>query len=92
MPTYEYVCRGCGHAFEQFQKMTDPHLTRCPKCGKDELHRKIGTGAGIIFQGSGFYCNDYKGANASLPPPSHHHHSDGGSCSCASCAKPAKSE
>ena len=62
MPTYEYVCTSCGHEFEKFQNMTEAHLKKCPKCRKDTLKRKIGTGAGIIFTGAGFYCNDYHAA------------------------------
>ena len=65
MPTYEYVCKNCGYEFEKFQQMTEDHLKTCPECGKDALKRKIGAGSGVIFVGSGFYCNDYKGANAS---------------------------
>ncbi len=42
--------------------MTEAHLKKCPKCRKDTLKRKIGTGAGIIFKGAGFYCNDYHAA------------------------------
>ncbi len=83
MPTYEYVCKNCEYEFEQFQSMSAPHLTKCPKCGQETLQRKIGTGAGIIFVGGGFYCNDYKGKNASLPPASHHEHGD--SCGCGHC-------
>ncbi len=59
MPTYDYVCEKCGHKFEHFQKMSDEHLKKCPKCGK-KVHRLIGGGAGIIFKGSGFYETDYK--------------------------------
>ena len=69
MPTYEYVCKHCGYEFEKFQQMTEDHLKTCPECGKDALKRKIGAGSGVIFVGSGFYCNDYKGANASLGNP-----------------------
>ena len=69
MPTYEYVCKHCGYEFEKFQQMTEDHLKTCPKCAKDALKRKIGAGSGVIFVGSGFYCNDYKGANASLGNP-----------------------
>lgn len=69
MPTYEYVCKNCGYEFEKFQQMTEDHLKTCPECGKDALKRKIGAGSGVIFVGSGFYCNDYKGANASLGNP-----------------------
>ena len=60
MPTYEYVCDACGHEFEEFQSMTAPVLKKCPKCAKLKLQRKIGTGAGIIFKGGGFYETDYR--------------------------------
>lgn len=65
MPTYEYICKDCGHEFSKFQKMSDDVLTTCPECHKETLKRKIGTGAGIIFKGSGFYCTDYAHSNAS---------------------------
>ncbi|MBP7051615.1 MAG: zinc ribbon domain-containing protein [Phycisphaerae bacterium] len=61
MPTYEYVCEACGHAFDEFQSITAKPLRKCPQCGKSALKRLIGTGAGIIFKGSGFYCTDYRG-------------------------------
>ena len=60
MPTYDYVCRGCGHAFEHFQSMSDPRLRTCPKCKKRKLVRLVGAGAGLIFKGSGFYQTDYR--------------------------------
>ena len=60
MPTYEYECDACGHHFEVLQSMTEPKLRKCPKCKKLKLCRLIGTGAGIIFKGSGFYETDYK--------------------------------
>jgi putative FmdB family regulatory protein len=60
MPTYEYACSKCGHQFEQFQSMNDKPLTVCPKCGKKTVKRLIGSGAGLIFKGSGFYITDYK--------------------------------
>jgi putative FmdB family regulatory protein len=60
MPTYEYACPKCGHAFEQFQSMRDEPLKKCPKCKKTGLKRLIGGGAGLIFKGSGFYITDYK--------------------------------
>lgn len=59
MPTYEYECKHCGHSFEISQKMTDPPLDKCPKCSH-KVRRLIGTGAGIIFKGSGFYATDYR--------------------------------
>jgi putative FmdB family regulatory protein len=60
MPTYDYVCDGCGHAFELFQSMTDEVKKSCPKCKKKKLRRLIGTGGAIVFKGSGFYKTDYR--------------------------------
>ena len=60
MPTYEYVCPKCHHAFEAFQSMNAAPLTQCPKCKKRGLKRLIGGGAGLIFKGTGFYITDYK--------------------------------
>lgn len=59
MPTYDYVCDACQHAFEQWQSFHDDHLITCPKCKKKKLRRLIGTGAAIVFKGSGFYETDY---------------------------------
>lgn len=58
MPTYDYVCLGCGDKFEAFHSMKR-YLHKCKKCGK-KLKRLIGKGAGIIFKGTGFYETDYK--------------------------------
>ena len=63
MPTYDYECKDCNHKFEAFQSMKDDVLKTCPECGKDTLTRLIGTGAGIIFKGSGFYETDYRSKN-----------------------------
>ena len=60
MPTYDYVCDGCGHAFELFQSMTDSVKRTCPKCKKKKLRRLIGAGGAIVFKGSGFYKTDYR--------------------------------
>jgi len=60
MPTYDYICDGCGHAFELFQSMTDSVKKTCPKCGKKKLRRLIGAGGAIMFKGSGFYKTDYR--------------------------------
>ncbi len=62
MPTYEYECTKCGYTFERFQKMTDEPLKRCPKC-RCKVKRLIGSGAGIIFKGSGFYQTDYRSSS-----------------------------
>jgi putative FmdB family regulatory protein len=60
MPTYEYVCDGCGHAYERFQSITASPDRTCPKCGKRKVRRKIGIGAGVLFKGTGFYETDYR--------------------------------
>lgn len=60
MPTYEYLCEACEHTFEEFQLMTARPLRKCPECGKSKLKRLIGTGAAVIFKGSGFYETDYR--------------------------------
>jgi|SRR5688572_24708112 len=60
MPTYDYRCDACGHAFEHFQSMTAESIRKCPKCKKLKVKRLIGTGAGLLFKGSGFYITDYR--------------------------------
>ncbi len=60
MPTYDYLCENCEHRFEKFQAMSAKLLRKCPECGKMKLKRLIGSGAGIIFKGSGFYETDYR--------------------------------
>jgi len=67
MPTYEYECEKCGKNFEVFQSMKDKAFETCPQtsCPMDEwgqgkVRRLIGTGAGLIFKGSGFYITDYR--------------------------------
>ena len=70
MPTYEYQCEKCNQRFEVFQSMKDEAYTVCPKefCrleawGAGTVKRLIGTGAGLIFKGSGFYITDYRSSN-----------------------------
>jgi putative FmdB family regulatory protein len=60
MPTYEYQCGACGHRFEKFQSIKDAPVKKCPVCGKSKSQRLIGTGAALIFKGSGFYQTDYR--------------------------------
>lgn len=67
MPTYEYECEKCKKGFELFQSMKDAPLTVCPQAqcrqrvwGKGKVRRLLGTGAGLIFKGSGFYITDYR--------------------------------
>ncbi len=63
MPTYDYECKDCQHAFEEFHSMSAKPVKKCPECG-GKVKRLIGTGAGIIFKGSGFYETDYKKKNS----------------------------
>ncbi|HJZ91781.1 MAG TPA: zinc ribbon domain-containing protein [Gemmataceae bacterium] len=60
MPTYDYACDACGHRFEEFQSFSADPLKWCPKCQTDKLRRLFGTGAAILFKGSGFYETDYR--------------------------------
>ena len=64
MPTYDYECQACGHAWELFQSMKDDPIKSCPKCKKRKAKRLMGLGAGLIFKGSGFYETDYKRAGS----------------------------
>lgn len=73
MPTYDYRCDNCDHELEVFQSITAKPIKKCPECGKLKLKRLLGTGAGLIFKGSGFYETDYrsdsykKGAESDKP-------------------------
>jgi putative FmdB family regulatory protein len=64
MPTYDYFCSACKHAFERFESIGDDGPKACPECGKKKAKRRLGTGAGLIFKGSGFYVTDYKSKGA----------------------------
>lgn len=60
MPTYCYECENCGFTFEKLQSINAEPISKCEKCS-GKVKRLISGGAGIIFKGSGFYVNDYKG-------------------------------
>jgi putative FmdB family regulatory protein len=60
MPTYDYQCDACDHEFELFQSISDSLKRKCPECGKLKLRRLFGTGAAVVFKGSGFYQTDYR--------------------------------
>ena len=102
MPTYEYVCEKCGHEFEKFQSMKDNALATCPedacpkkKWAKGKVKRQLGSGAGLIFKGSGFYITDYrsegyKSAQKSDAAPAASSSSSGDSAPAAKPAAEAK--
>ena len=62
MPTYDYFCSACKRTFERFEPIGDEGAKACPRCGKKKAKRRIGTGAGLIFKGAGFYVTDSKPA------------------------------
>lgn len=65
MPTYEYRCGACSHAFERFQRITEDPVETCPECGEDQAERLISSGGGLVFKGSGFYATDYRDSGPS---------------------------
>ncbi|MEI7809109.1 MAG: FmdB family zinc ribbon protein [Verrucomicrobiota bacterium] len=67
MPTYEYICKKCGHEFEAIHSIAAEPLKNCPedvcgreKWGRGKVSKKISAGSGLIFKGSGFYITDYR--------------------------------
>lgn len=79
MPTYDYKCTECGHHFEMLQSISAKPIDKCPQC-KGKVKRMIGSGAGVIFKGSGFYATDYKKSKPSGG-------CDSGSSGCKGCPK-----
>jgi len=67
MPTYEYECQSCHQRVEAVQKFSDAPLSVCEHCG-GEL-RKVFSGVGIVFKGSGFYKTDSRGKSSASTPP-----------------------
>ena len=85
MPTYEYACSNCDTTHEVQQKMTDPTLTQCPSCGQSTL-RKLFSGVGIHFKGSGFYRTDSRDSKSATAPAAS---SSGSSSGSSSTSTPA---
>lgn len=56
MPTYQYACSACAHAFEIIQSFTEATLTECPEC-KGAV-KKVYSNVGVVFKGPGFYKTD----------------------------------
>ncbi len=95
MPTYEYICKSCKRAHEEFQTMSAKPMRKCPACGRNTLERQIGIGAGVIFKGGGFYQTDYrsdsykKSADADKKPASSDNQGSADSAACPCGQKPA---
>jgi putative FmdB family regulatory protein len=102
MPTYDYKCDACGYEFEEMQSFKADPLKTCVKCGKDALRRLFGTGAAVLFKGSGFYETDYRSESykkgheaeikAAKPAESSTSTPASGSTSTPSPSAPAKSD
>jgi len=96
MPTYEYECSKCRKTFELFQSMKDDALKTCPKAqcrmktwGKGPVKRLLGTGAGLIFKGSGFYITDYRSEGYKAAAKKDSSPSSSGESSSKPASKPA---
>jgi putative FmdB family regulatory protein len=59
MPIYEYRCEACGHYLETLQKISDPPLTDCHKCGQPAM-KKLVSAAAFRLKGGGWYETDFK--------------------------------
>jgi len=57
MPIYEYECTQCGCRSEVIQKVGDPLLRKCRKCGG--ALKKLISSSAIQFKGSGWYITDH---------------------------------
>ena len=67
MPIYAYKCESCGFAKDVLQKISDPHLSDCPQCGKASFQKQV-TAAGFQLKGSGWYVTDFRGGDAAKAP------------------------
>jgi putative FmdB family regulatory protein len=90
MPTYEYKCRACGHAFERFQRISDSPVRTCPECRKRKVERLISVGGGIVFKGPGFYATDYRKEPPKTPRAPEETSSTGGSDSASEKGQKSK--
>ncbi|WP_020525924.1 FmdB family zinc ribbon protein [Catelliglobosispora koreensis] len=86
MPTYQYACTACGHQLEAVQSFADEPLTVCPTC--EGRLRKLFSGVGVVFKGSGFYRTDSRASSSSSTPASSSSKSES---STKSESKPASS-
>ena len=59
MPTYDYICTACNHAWELEQRIVEDPVRKCPKCRANKAKRQISSGAGFILKGGGWYADGY---------------------------------
>jgi len=78
MPNLEYLCKDCGHRFEQIRKFSDKQLRKCPECGG--VIEQVISAPAVQFKGSGWYVTDYakKGASSTSSSASSSSESDSG--------------
>ncbi len=65
MPTYDYMCKSCGHRFEKFHSIMAEPVSVCPVCSENKVTRLVTGGSGLIFKGSGFYVTDNRSGHSS---------------------------
>jgi putative FmdB family regulatory protein len=69
MPTYDYICTSCDHAWELEQRIVEPPVKQCPACGAATAKRQISSGAGFILKGGGWYADGYGSKKPSSEKP-----------------------
>jgi len=78
MPTYDYACNSCGREFEVQQKMSDPTIKICEKCG-GEVTKLISSG-NFVLKGGGWYADGYSSGKGTASKTC-----DSKAPSCGSC-------
>jgi len=58
MPIYEYACKACGHEFEEWQKLSDAPVRKCPSCGKRRVEKLVSM-TSFQLKGGGWYADGY---------------------------------
>jgi putative FmdB family regulatory protein len=89
VPTYQYACTACGHQLEAVQTFADEPLTECPAC--EGRLRKLFSGVGVVFKGSGFYRTDSRASSSASEKPAASTSSESSSTPKKTESKPASS-
>ena len=63
MPIYEYRCRGCDHQFEEWQKISDKPIRKCPKCSARRVEKLLSM-TSFQLKGGGWYADGYGSAKS----------------------------